>query len=111
MIRKEISSYPISIFIAGDLERAQIECENYCDEVGFCVTVTPTRFVYTKGGEEGVIVGIINYPRFPTSRELLWRHAETLAARLRVALIQDSYTVQAPDKTVWFSYREADQCV
>ena len=106
MTRKEITSYPLSIFIGGDADRAQIECENYCDDVGFCVTVTPTRYVYTRGGEDGVIVGLINYPRFPMTRDLLWRHAEALGDRLRAALDQQSFTIQAPDKTVWFSHRE-----
>ena len=32
--------------------------------------------------------------------------AEQVAAYLRERLYQDSYTIQAPDKTVWISFQE-----
>lgn len=106
---RESSSYPVSIFIAAkEAEVALNECCIYCDEVGLCVTVTPTVYAYTGGCESGVIVGLINYPRFPKSPEEVWAHAEALAHRLRQRLGQESFTIQAPDKTVWFSFREAD---
>jgi hypothetical protein len=31
-----------------------------------CVTVTRTKFYYVNGWERGVIIGLINYPRFPS---------------------------------------------
>jgi len=108
MIRVEVPSYPVSIFIAGRASDIEDQCRTYCDEVGLCVTCTPTCFVYTHGEEEGYIVGLINYPRFPSTPEDIWAHAETLAERLRVEASQDSYTIQAPDKTVWFSHRTDD---
>lgn len=100
-----VPSYPVSIFIAGDAWEAETICLGYCDDVGFCVTVTETAYCYTDGEEAGVIVGLINYPRFPSAPDAIWRHAETLAARLCEGLGQQSYTIQAPDKTVWFSHR------
>lgn len=105
MIRIEAPSYPVSIFIAGDVWQAETSCLDYCDAVGFCVTVTETGYCYKGGEEAGVIVGLINYPRFPKEPAEIWAHAEMLAAKLRVDLKQDSYTIQAPDKTVWFSHR------
>lgn len=104
----EVLSYPVSIFIAGYESEARAICQAHCDEIGLCVTVTPTSYVYTGGQEVGVIVGLINYPRFPKEPAEIWAHAEALAARLREGLGQDSYTIQAPDKTVWFSHREQD---
>lgn len=106
MIRKECQSYPVSIFIAGSAADIEDQCRTYADEVGFCVTCTPTTFVYTGGEEEGYIVGLINYPRFPASPEQIWSHAEALADRLRLEASQDSYSIQAPDKTVWISHRD-----
>src|SRR3546814_14003431 len=47
-------------------------------------------FSYTGGSEPGFIVGLINYLRFPAAPDVLWAHAEALAARLRLALKQDS---------------------
>ncbi len=59
-------SCPVSIFIAGDYDKAHEICRAHCDAVGLCVTVTATSYIYTGGEEAGVIVGLINYPRFPS---------------------------------------------
>lgn len=108
MKRVEVPSYPVSIFIAGRASDIEDQCRTYCDEVGLCVTCTPTCFVYTHGEDEGYIAGLINYPRFPSTPEAIWAHAEALAERLRTEADQQSYTIQAPDKTVWFSHRAED---
>ena len=106
MIRKECPSYPVSIFMAGSPKDAHLWCRGYCDDVGLCVTVTETRYVWTGGFAFGFIVGLINYPRFPLSPEQIWSHAEAIGELLCRKLEQDSYSIQAPDKTVWFSHRE-----
>ena len=106
MITAEAPSYPISIFMAGSVWEAETICRNYCDAVGYCVTVTETNYVYRDGEETGVIVGLINYPRFPSEPAAMWKHATELAAKLCEGLEQESYTIQAPDKTVWFSHRD-----
>lgn len=108
MKRAEVLSYPVSIFIAGSAFEAETLCLDFCDEVGLCVTVTETTYCYTGGEEAGVIVGLINYPRFPSTPEAIWQRAEQIAARLCAGLKQQSYTIQAPDKTVWFSHRQED---
>jgi hypothetical protein len=107
MTRTEAASYPVSIFIAGDLADAERICRGYCNEIGLCVTVTPTNYIYTGGSQAGVIVGLINYPRFPEEPREIWNKAEELGKRLREGLFQESFTIQAPDKTVWFSWRPA----
>jgi hypothetical protein len=101
-------SWPVSIFIAGDYQTAINECGAYCDEVGLCVTVTLTDYVYTNGTEGGLIIGLINYPRFPSEPGQIEARAIELGMRLREALGQESFTVQTPTKTPWFSWREAD---
>lgn len=108
MKRVEVPSYPVSILIAGHWLEAEPICQSYCDEVGLCVTVTDSFYVFTGGSERGVIVGLINYPRFPKKPDDIWQHAEVLAAFLCDRLGQQSYTIQAPDKTVWFSHRPED---
>jgi ferredoxin len=109
MTRAETLSYPISIFIAGDVQAAEMICRAHCNEVGLCVTVTPTNYIYTGGSQSGVIVGLINYPRFPTEPRVIWNKADELAKLLCAGLFQESCTIQAPDKTMWFSHRERDQ--
>lgn len=108
MKRVEVASYPVSIFIAGTVWEAETACLDYCDRVGLCVTVTETIYCYTGGEEAGVIVGLINYPRFPSTPEAIWARAEELAADLCERLRQQSYTIQAPDRTVWISHRPED---
>ena len=100
-------SYPISIFIAGDVDEARKICRAFCFNVGLCVTVTPTEYIYTGGQEAGVIVGLINYPRFPSSPDNLLTLARQLADDLMRGLHQHSYTVQTPAETHWFSRRPA----
>jgi hypothetical protein len=47
---------------------------DWCTKKKQCVTITPTKFVYVKtddtgeGMEDGVIIGFINYPRYPQSQ-------------------------------------------
>jgi hypothetical protein len=101
-------SWPVSIFIAGDYEAAHEACQRYCDDVGLCVTVTRTSYVYTGGAEGGIIVGLINYPRFPSTADTLFERAVDLGNWLRRALKQESFSVQTPTATTWFSWREAD---
>lgn len=108
MFEKQCSSFPVSIFIAGNANLARQICQEYCDRVGFCVTVTETQYVYTNGKEPGVIIGLINYPRFPYTASEIIRRATTLGDMLRDHLGQQSYTIQTPVKTIWRSWREED---
>jgi hypothetical protein len=75
--------------------------------VGLCVTMTPTEFVYTGGGEPGVAVGLINYPRFPSSHQAIYDHAIALGEKLRVGLNQFRVSVVFPDKTVMLGMDDA----
>lgn len=93
------------IFIAGDAEQAKQVCREYCFEVGLCVTVEPTTYVFTGGEEAGVRVGLINYPRFPVSHDELLSRARELAARLLERLCQHSYSIVGPEQTEWFTRR------
>jgi hypothetical protein len=104
--RAECPSYPVSVFVGGSVWEAETICETYCNEVGLCVTVTETHYVYTGGETSGVIVGLINYPRFPSTPEAIWTHAEALALKLIDGLGQESASIQSPDRTVWLSFRE-----
>lgn len=97
------------IFICGDLDVATQECLDYCTEVGLCVTVTPTMYVYRGGRQSGMIIGLINYPRFPSNRQGIWAHAMNLAVRLKYILKQGSFTVQNDKVSTFVSDRDEDQ--
>lgn len=108
MKRVEVPSYPVQIWIAGDHAAAIEHMEQHVQEFPYCVTITPTTYVHTSGTDAGIIVGLINYPRFPAKPEAIWAKAEQIAAFLCEKLGQQSYTIQAADKTVWFSHRPED---
>lgn len=71
----------------------------YTDLVGWAVTVTPTNFVYTGGEEPGVIIGAIQYPRFPKEIKLIESHLYSLAHLLMTTFKQYRCTVEFPDRS------------
>ena len=89
------------------LEDAEMIASAYCDEVGLCVTVTPTRYIYTNGGEPGCMIGFINYPRFPSTPDEIREKALALAGRLRAAFNQYKVSVVFPDETVMLESKDA----
>lgn len=105
---EKASTYTATIFIAGDHAKALRLCQAHCDEVGLCVTVEPTTYVYTGGAEAGVRVGLINYPRFPSCVRDIFRRARALGMILLDGLEQQSFSVVATDGTTWFSRRVED---
>ncbi len=106
---KSAETFPITIYVGGDPKDAERICRQYCMEVGFCVTVTPTEYIYKGGQESGVIVGIINYPRFPREPQELIKHAMALTGKLMDGLFQESATVETPVCTQWISKRDSEQ--
>lgn len=82
------------------VEEIEKVCQDYCDNNGFCVSVTQTKFIYTKGNEPGVIVGIISYPRFPSDNGELRRRALELAELLRKQCDQYKVSVVMPSEVV-----------
>lgn len=105
---KEMSSptYQATIYIAGSVEQADAAIREYCMK-GLCVSMTKTRFIYTGGAEDGVAVGVINYPRFPKAVDALDAECIELAKFLITKLHQHSATVVTPSTTVFLSRRDA----
>lgn len=79
-------------------------------KVGWCVTIQPVEYIYTPtfttgqptpvNGEEGALIGVINYPRFPLNTEDLKERTLTLATRLMEQLHQEGVTVVFTDESV-----------
>jgi hypothetical protein len=74
-------------------------CDEWVNEVKDCVTITPTEFRYVDGSEDGVIVGYINYPRFPRTGMAITDRAIALGWRLKKAMKQIRVSVTTPVKT------------
>jgi hypothetical protein len=75
-------------------------CWKFVNKIGLCVTVTPTKFYYKDGYEDGVIVGLINYPRFPVTEQVIYERAVELAEILKDELRQNRVSIVFPDKTI-----------
>lgn len=107
MTIKSCPTIEVRIYIAGPIDIAKQTIRKYCMEKGFCVTIDSTLFIYTGGEEYGYVIGIRNYPRFPSDIEKLLQHGDALAKLLLEDTYQKSVLVVAPRTTHWFSKREA----
>ena len=90
----------------ADKEYAIAAIQKYVDVVGLCVTVTETQFVYTSGTEQGIAIGLINYPRFPSQPDLIKSHAISIAEMLLKLCKQQKVSIVMPHETVMISTEE-----
>jgi hypothetical protein len=94
--------------VMSPMEQGIAICKKYCDDVGLGVTFTSTRFIYVYGDEAGFIVGLINYPRFPSLPIDIAHHAETLGGILMKELKQERFSIVFPDKTIMYEIGDFD---
>lgn len=87
------------------IDKARELCSDYVNSVGLCVTFTPTEYIYSDSdkedtGEPGFVVGLINYPRFPSEPHIIRRRTMELARILKKAMEQHRVTVMFSDITI-----------
>jgi len=99
------SSFYADIYISGPIEKAEEICREYC-LTGLCVTISPTKFIYTGGEETGVVVGLKNYPRFPNTPVEITVKARQLAETLMLGMHQLSVMVNTPAECNWIHRRD-----
>lgn len=111
MIVKSNPSYSVQIKMAGDIQLARAALQNlfYPPNEGFCVTLQPASFLYTAGIEEGFIVGLENYPRFPKTFDEILKKSEEIAQNLIESCFQWSAMIVTPRNTYWLTTRPEDQ--
>lgn len=97
----------ITLYLSGPIEVAKQALRAECLREGLCVTIEPATFIYTGGEEEGYRVGLLNYPRFPSTPEVLQARAEVVALALLEATHQHSALMVTPTVTYWFTKRKA----
>lgn len=96
-------TYQIRLYLSGPIDVAKQVIRGVCFAKGLCVTVEPTTYVYTGGEESGYVVGLLNYPRFPSSGENLTATAESLALTLLEKTYQKSVLIVSPTESKWLS--------
>ncbi len=74
--------------------------QKFCNEVKLGVTLTETEFIYVGGNEPGVIVGLINYPRFPKPIEDIKTTALSIAKGLMELCHQERLSIVFSDETI-----------
>jgi len=67
---------------------------------GLCLTITPTIFIYKDGKENGAIIGLINYPRFPKNEGELKFTAEKIAKLCKEEYKQQRVSIEYKDETI-----------
>ena len=89
---KTCETHVVKIYIAGDKNLARQVLQEYVME-GACVSISSEEYIYTMGNETGIVVNLINYPRFPKTKNQLTGQAIELAYILIERLYQGSCTV------------------
>jgi hypothetical protein len=108
MLSKTVPTYTATIYVGrkqresglvfkADAARKWLQDYTTC---GLCVSITETEFVYTGGNEPGLTVGLINYPRFPSSRDEIRKHAIAIAEGLLSLYQQHKVSIVFPDETL-----------
>jgi hypothetical protein len=98
--------------LVHDVADAKAICKAFVDTVGLCVTFTETTFIYTetedtpKGHEPGFGVGLIDYPRFPSTPDEIKAKAIELAGLLKEAFKQHRVSVVCTDETILLGGKE-----
>lgn len=104
--KNSTETFQATVFIAGPISVIEQVCREYCMDVGLCVTVKPTKYIYTGGEEEGAEIGLINYPRFPSTGSAITEHAINIGKSCVKKACQGSFTVVTTNSTLFFSRRD-----
>lgn len=103
METKSVPTYRVTIFMAGDIAVGRQVCREECLREGLCVTIRECDYVFTGGMESGFEIGLLNYPRFPSSLDYIRSRAFKLADKLLERCCQHSYLIVDHETTDWVS--------
>lgn len=106
MRQVEVATWWARIYISGPIDVAKQLLRAECMREGLCVTIEPTAFIYTGGEESGYVVGLLNYPRFPTDEPALMNRARSVMTLLLEGTHQHSALLISPTVTEWATKRE-----
>jgi len=105
----QCETFTADIYIAGSAEKAIELLRLKCMDVGLCVSAFKCDYVYSGGLESGMMIRLINYPRFPKTNQEVHGMAVSISEWLIVELGQWSATVSSPLGTVTISRRNDAQ--
>lgn len=97
-------SYWVRIYMAGDINKAEETCRSFV-ECGLCVNISKTNYIYSFGEQDGFVVELIQYPKFPDTEHSILNKATELMELLLVECHQKSCTIMTPED-VYYVERE-----
>lgn len=100
-----VATYTVKIYMSGPIDIAKQVLREDCYAQGLCVTIEPTTFIYTGGEETGFVVGLLNYPRFPSASESLLARGISITKKLMERTFQHSALILDPVNSRWLSSR------
>jgi hypothetical protein len=103
---KTTDAFQFDIYIAGSYADILRSCKQFCTNVGYCVSVFPCEFPFKYGCESGAKITLINYARFPLSKDQLSLKAKEIAAFIAEECSQGTYSICGPDTSDYYSRKE-----
>lgn len=73
--------------------------QQWCNDHPLCVTLKQAEYIYKDGNEIGFEIGLINYPRFPSTPEEITNKAIEIANIFKERFNQFRVSVVCTDKT------------
>jgi hypothetical protein len=104
--RDSVQGWWAWVYVAGDLAITKQVCRKLCFPKGLCVTIESVDYIYAAGLEEGVRIGLVQYPPFPEEEYVLLEKAIDVGKAVAEANYQWSYSVVTPEKNYFFSRRK-----
>lgn len=106
MTGKTEDTFLVKLYLSGPIEIAKQILREECLREGLCVTIEPTTFIYTGGEEVGYVVGMIQYPRFPSTPDKLIERGRAIMDKLMRGTFQHSALLMTPISTEWITTRQ-----
>jgi hypothetical protein len=100
---RSVPTFWARLYLAGPIEVAKQVLRADVMREGLCVTIEATHFIYTGGEQSGYVVGLINYPRFPSTRPAITSRARDLLMLLLDQTHQKSGLLMTPESTEWYT--------
>jgi len=94
------------IYIGGNFQTSEMICRKLCFPKGLCVTIEPVKYIFAGGTEDGVRIGMIQYPPFPEKEKALVEKAILVGKEIAEANYQWSFSIITPTENIYLSRRK-----
>lgn len=101
-VNNRAETFYANLHIAGCYEDAVKEARRFAYNKGYCVQVHKCDYIYTGGMENGLLIRVIQYPRFYKEVTQIKEDFIAFSHSMGEVLYQKSFTVEFPDDTLYF---------